>query len=204
MHTSFDPQNFLQSKRMASRMTDEEFFDFCSENELYRIERETDGTVTMEPPVGVEGDYFKNEVYYAIRNWNDGQETFPGMAIGSNTRFVLPNGATRSPDAAWISFKRLEGCSREKMTKFLPLCPEFVVEIRSASEPLIKLQAKMVEWVENGALMAWLIDPDEKQALVFLKNGETVQVSSLEEKLSGEEVLPGFVFDLRSLKFPFF
>jgi Uma2 family endonuclease len=183
-------------------MSEEEFYRFCSENDTYRIEREVDGTIVMEPPVGIEGGFFENKFNAALERWNAEQDWVKGITVSPSGGYMLPNGSIRSPDASWISLERLKGFTRDELKKFLPQCPEFVVEIRSPSDPLSGLQAKMKEWMENGALLGWLIDPEEKQAFIYRKNGSTDQVVSFSEKLSGEDVLPGFVFALSSLRFP--
>jgi Uma2 family endonuclease len=202
MHVSFDPENFTGSRRFASQMTDEEFYEFCSENDLYRIEREADGTIVMEPPVHFDTDKYEIELVYALKVWNESQTVKEGIVSGPSAGFKLPNGATRAADASWISMKRYLKVPLEDRRKFLPQCPEFVVEIRSHSDRIRNLQSKMAEWIANGALLGWLIDPVEEKAYIYWKDGSNGQVDSFEEKLMGEDVLPGFVFDLKSLKLP--
>lgn len=117
------------------------------------------------------------------------------VAVDSSTGFTLPNGATRSPDVAWVRRTRLAALASEQKERFLPLCPDFVIELRSPSDPLSVVQEKMHEYIANGAHLGWLIDPIEHQAYVY-QPGRAVQRLDNPAQLSGEALLPGFVLDL--------
>jgi Uma2 family endonuclease len=119
-----------------------------------------------------------------------------GKAFDSSGGFKLPNGADRSPDASWVQRERWESLSLEQREKFLPLCPDFVVELRSASDRLKSLQDKMQEYRENGAKLGWLIDPQNKRVEIYRPDQEEVEIQENPTTLSGENVLPGFILDL--------
>jgi len=126
-----------------------------------------------------------------------------GVAFDSSTGFVLPNGAMRSPDASWFKRERLVNLTAEQKQRFLPLCPDFVIELRSPSDPLATVEAKMREYVENGARLGWLIDPEERKVHVY-KPGEAGEILSNPGELSGDPVLPGFVLELKPIWEPGF
>jgi Uma2 family endonuclease len=146
------------------RLSLEEFFDFCQANEGCRIERAADGQIEILPPVDIDSGDENAEIIAQLRIWakRDGR----GAGFDSNTGFMLPNGATRSPDAAWVSRAAREGLSPEERKTFPRLCPEFVIELVSLSDSLPHLKRKMREWIENGAQLAWLIDPRSRTAWI--------------------------------------
>lgn len=125
------------------------------------------------------------------------------VAFDSNGGFVLPNGAMRSPDASWVRRERLVNLTAEQKQKFLPLCPDFVIELRSPSDPLAVIEAKIREYVENGARLGWLLDPEERKTHVY-KPGETAGILRRSDKLSGDPVLSGFILDLKPIWEPGF
>jgi Uma2 family endonuclease len=188
-----------------SDMTAEEFYAYCAayNHTGIRMERNPDGSIVIEPPVNYDSSFFETEVIGILRAWNLEQSQVEGMVTGSTAGFVLNNGAIRSPDASWISMQRLNEVAKKDLKKFLPKCPEFIVEVRSGSDSLQKMKAKMQEWIENGALLAWLLDPTQEKAWIYRADGSVEKVPDFETPLLGEEVLPGFVFDLKLLRFPF-
>jgi Uma2 family endonuclease len=153
----------------------------------------------MEPAGGSSG-YFESETILEIALWVRSNQK--GVSFSSNTGFFLPNGAMRSPDGCWISDERWKTVPDDQKDKFLPVVPDFIVEIRSPSDSLPQLQEKMQEWVENGARLAWLIDPEDKQVFIYRKDGSVEHKPGLEGSLSGEAVMPGFSFDLGLLRIP--
>ena len=178
------------------KMTPEEFWEFCGDNRDVRAELTKEGDVILMPPTGFETSDRNSEINLQLRVWAKKDKT--GIATESNAGFVLPNGATRSPDAAWTLKERLEKFSAEERKKFLPLCPDFVVELRSASDSLNDLQEKMDEYIENGARLGWLIDPKNKKLHIYRANGE-VEVLENPKTVSGEDVLVGFELDLTEI-----
>src|ERR671932_2756854 len=149
----------------------------------------------MPPTVGETGN--RNAILTTfLTTWalRDGT----GAAFDSSTGFNLPNGATRAPDAAWVRRERLAALTAEQKKRFLPLCPDFVVELRSPSDRLAVIQDKMKEYMDNGARLGWLIDVPNREVYVYRPGTEAERVDEASE-LSGEPELPGFVLDLRAI-----
>ena len=181
------------------RFTDDEFFAFCQENRDLRFERNAHGEIIiMAPTGGTTGD--KNgELTTDLKMWN--RQTQRGKVFDSSTGFILPNGATRSPDASWLERSRWEALTEEEQAKFVPRCPDFVVELISPSDTLRATQEKMLEWMANGCRLGWLFYPKEEKTFIYRTGqGEPEALTGYDQALSGEDVLPGFEFDLRWLK----
>ena len=121
--------------------------------------------------------------------------------MGPSGGFILPNGANRSPDAAWLSPEQMAALTPEHRKKFLPVCPYFVTEVRSPSDVLKKLQAKMEEYIANGCQLGWLIDPENRQVHIY-RPGQEVQILDNPEAVAGDPELPGFVLDLEPVWHP--
>jgi Uma2 family endonuclease len=183
----------LLRMRPAIDMTDDEFFEFCQLNRDLRFERTAEGDIVIMAPTGALTGARNIRLAAQVSTWADRDGT--GRAFDSSTGFILPNGATRSPDVAWVRRARLAGLTAEQKQKFLPLCPDFVIELRSPSETLSTLQEKMREYTANGTPLGWLIDPAERRVHVYRADG-TVEHLHDPAELSGDPVLPGFVLDL--------
>lgn len=190
----------IEIKRLAEDMSDEEFYRFCQANRDLRIERDRDRKIIIMTPVGFESGYYENELLGELRRWN--KESGLGVAASSSTGFLLPDGAVRAPDASWISNRRWHSIPASDKKRFLPLTPDFVAEIRSESDELPVLHAKMEEYIEQGARLGWLLDPQEKTAYIYRADGSMEALEGWDRALSGEEVLPGFLFDLEGLRLP--
>jgi len=177
----------------AFDMSDEQFYEFCQQNRAWRIERTAEGELIIMPPAGGEtGD--KNAFVTAfLKIWSLQDES--GVAFDSSTGFLLPNRATRSPDAAWVKKSRLRTLTPAQKKKFLPLCPDFVIELRSPSDTLKTVQEKMQEYLDNGAQLGWLIDPLKRRVYVY-RPGAAVERLDNPTTISGDPELPGFVLDL--------
>jgi Uma2 family endonuclease len=180
--------------RPALEMDEEQFFEFCRLNRDWRIERSVEEDLEIMPPTGGETGNRNIELTTDVGVW--ARRDSSGVGFDSSTGFVLPNGAIRSPDASWVKRERLANLTAEQKQRFLPLCPDFVIELRSSSDPLPPIEAKLCEYVENGARLGWLIDPVERKVHVY-RQDETVQVLENPEKVSGDPALPGFVLDLK-------
>ena len=180
----------------APRMTVDEFWEFCQANPQFRSELTKDGELNLMPPTGFETSDRNLQILLQLGNWSKKNKT--GIATESNAGFVLPNGATYAPDAAWTRNERLEKFSVEQKKKFLPLCPDFVVELRSSSDNLKELQAKMQEYTENGARLGWLIDPKNRQVHVYRPDAE-IEILDNPKTVSGEDVLENFEIDLTEI-----
>jgi Uma2 family endonuclease len=174
-------------------MSDEQFFELCHLNRDLRLERTSQGNLVIMPPTGGETGRTNFKLTQVFGNWVDVDGT--GVGFDSSTGFTLPNGAKRSPDLAWVKRERWEALTSEQRRQFPPLCPDFVLELRSPSDALAYVQAKMQEYLDNGAQLGWLIDPIEKKVYVYRPQ---VPVECLDDPptLSGDPVLPGFVLDL--------
>ncbi len=177
----------------ARPLDDDALFDFCRANPDLRIERAAEGDLIIMAPTGSETGRRNFALTGQLAAWvvKDGT----GVGFDSSTGFVLPNGAERSPDAAWVRRARWDALSAEQRGKFAPLCPEFVAEIRSPSDVLADLKAKMDEYARNGAALGWLIDPVERTVHVY-RSGALAETLQDPSTVDGGAVLPGFVLDL--------
>ncbi|HEY0077081.1 MAG TPA: Uma2 family endonuclease [Pyrinomonadaceae bacterium] len=179
------------------KLTEQEFFDFCMLNfRDSRIELTTAGDLIIMPPTGWKPGVRNFKLIATFGAWVEKDGT--GRGSDSSTVFTLPNGAKRSPDMAWVRNERWQALSDEEQERFLPLCPDFVVELRSPSDSLRQLQEKMQEYMENGAQLGWLIDPFEKKVHIYRPQA-AVEILDDPESVSGEPLLHGFVLDVRSL-----
>ncbi len=177
----------------AVSMTDEQFFQFCHQNRDLRIERTSDGEIIiMAPTGGVTGNRNAN-ITAQLARW--AHEDGTGVAFDSSTGFILPNNASRAPDAAWVQRERLKRLTPEEKEKFLPLCPDFVVELRSPSDALRGLHNKMEEYQANGSLLGWLIDPIDQQAFIYRPDQPAERIER-PDTLAGDPVLAGFTLNL--------
>ena len=177
-------------------MDDDRFFEFCQANRDYRIERNSKGEIIIMPPTGWETGNKNAEITIQLGNWakQDGR----GKSADSSAGYKMPNGATVSPDASWILNERLKTVPSAKRRKFLPLAPDFVIELRSESDSLPKLEEKMREYIENGVALGWLIDATEKKIYVYRPNAE-IEVLENPAEISGEPLLQGFVLNLKEI-----
>jgi len=182
---------------IALHVTQEQFEALSAANRYLTLERTAEGELIVNPPTGGESGKRNLSISTQLGNWFEAHEEL-GEAFDSSTGFRLPNGADRSPDASWIERERWESLTPQQRKGFVPLCPDFVVELRSASDSLPKLQAKMREYIANGARLGWLIDPQNRRVEIY-RPGREVDVWENPTKLSGEDVLPGFVLNLRRI-----
>lgn len=179
-------------------MSEEEFFLFCRENETLLIEKDPSGTIIIMEPAGFDTSDFNSEVNYQLRDWNKQEKS--GRVTDSSGGFYLPDGSMRSPDAAWTSYERLKELTKEQLSKFPHVSPEFVIEIKSPSDRLIGLQNKMEAFMKNGVLLGWLIDPEIETIYIYKANGEREVKQGFAGTLSGEPTLNGFHLNLEELK----
>jgi len=179
--------------RPAVRIDDDALFELCARNRDLRIERTAEGDLIVMPPTGGQTGRRNFLLTSRLAVWAERDGT--GIGFDSSTGFVLPNGAERAPDLAWVRRDRWKALTAEQQRKFPPLCPDFVVELRSDSDRMADLQAKMQEWIDNGARLGFLIDPEAKKATVYRPNREPETFDSPTE-LRGDPELPGFVLSL--------
>ncbi len=162
-------------------LTDEQFFQMCQKNRDYQFERTASGEVLIMPPTGSETGRRNVKITTQLDNWNS--ESKLGEVFDSSAGFKLPNGADRSPDASWIKIERWNALTPEQQEKFAPICPDFVVELRSPSDSLKDLQEKMQEYIENGAQLGWLIDRKNKRVEIY-RPGKDVEILDNSSQLS--------------------
>jgi Uma2 family endonuclease len=188
------PPLLLHCTSTFRKMSDEEFFEFCRANPELRIERTAEGDLVIMPPTGGEtgNRNFDLNVEFGIWARADGR----GRGFDSSTGFILSNGAERSPDLAWVKHERWDALTAAQRAKFPPLCPDFVVELRSPSDDLESLQEKMEEYLANGAQLGWLIDPLERKVYIY-RPTEAVRCLDDPPQVQGDPVLPGFVLETR-------
>ena len=185
--------NPLEINCDSLQMTDEQFFQLCPDNRDLRFERNSNGDILIMPPTGGETGNRNSSINYQLYAWN--LQNKLGITFDSSTGFKLPNKADRSPDASWIPLKKWNNLTPQQRQKFLPLCPDFVIELRSPSDSLKTLQNKMKEYLENGTKLGWLINPKAKQVEIY-RQGKEVEILDNPTTLSGEDLLPDFVLDL--------
>lgn len=177
-------------------LTDDQLLELSSLNRDLRMERNAEGELIVMPPTGTETGDRNSEINMQLRLWT--KQNGIGTAFDSSAGFTLPNGAVRSPDASWVERSRLEALTDEQRRKFAPLCPDFIIELRSPTDRLRIVQDKMQEYLDNGTKLGWLIDPEQKRVYVY-RSRSPIQELEAPEEISGDPVLPGFVLNLREV-----
>jgi Uma2 family endonuclease len=180
---------------IALQVTPEQFEVLAIANQDLQLERTAQGELIVNPPTGGESGKRNLKISVQFGNWVEENEEL-GEGFDSSTGFTLPNGAIRSPDASWVSRERWESLTPEQKKGFVPLCPDFVIELRSESDSLATLQTKMCEYIDNGTRLGWLIDPRNRRVEIYRPATEVEGLVNPIE-LSGEEVLPGFILNLK-------
>ncbi len=182
--------------RLAAPLGDDDLFELCTANSELRIERTADGELFIMPPTGGETGRRNFDLTGQFAAWVRRDGT--GVGFDSSTGFLLPNGAERAPDVAWVRRARWDALSEMQRRRFPPVCPDFVLELRSPSDTLATGQAKLEEYIACGASLGWLIDPEERRAYVY-RPGRTVEVLEHATEVRGDPELPGLILDLRSI-----
>jgi Uma2 family endonuclease len=151
--------------RFERPMTDDELLRFCAENDVLRVEREPNGEILVMTPANSKTSKMNLRIGRLLDEWaeNDGR----GVCFDSSGGFTLPDGSMRNPGAAWIERARWDSLTDAQQSSFAPICPDFVIELRSPSDKLPPAQARMEQWIANGAEVAWLIDPIEKAVTIY-------------------------------------
>jgi Uma2 family endonuclease len=191
---------YLPAILTAQPMSDEEFTAFCSEHPDLNFEMSAEGELIVMAPTHSDSGARSLDVGAQLAIW--AKKDRRGIACDSSTGFVLPNGARRSPDASWTLKTRVQQLGAAKRKSFWHLCPDFVIELKSDSDRLKSLQAKMREYLEQGAQLGWLIDPENKTVEVYRPDGKVDRRSDL-DKLEGEGPVTSFVLDLTCVWDPF-
>lgn len=182
---------------LVLQVTQAQFEMLAIANRDLRLERTSKGELIVNPPTGWETGERNRSLTGQLDRWYESHEHL-GKAFDSSTGFILPNGATRSPDASWVSRERWEALTSEQKGTFANICPDFVVELRSASDSLSSLQAKMQEYIDNGTRLGWLIDPKNRRVEIY-RQGREVEILENPTELSGEDVLSGFILNLQRI-----
>jgi len=180
----------------AIDMTDEQFFAFCQQNRDYRIERNAAGEITIMPPTGSETGNRNFDLIVQLGIWT--RQNGTGIGFDSSAGFTLPNGAMKSSDAAWIKLEKWHSLTPEQQQKFAPICPDFIIELRSPSDNLQPLKDKLQEYIDNGVSLGWLIDRKNRKVYIYRPNSE-VECLDNPATLSGESILPEFVLQLSTI-----
>lgn len=184
--------------KVGDIMSEDEFFRFCQMNDTLSFERDSEGNIIFMSPAGSFSDSLNSQILIALGSWLN-QHEIPGTIFGPSAGFTLPNGAVRSPDVAWINSASWYALSEEEQERFAPLCPDFVIEVRSKTDSIIYLQNKMQEYMANGCRLAWLVDRYGKKVYVYEPGCAIVEYSGPDIQLSGEPIFPGFALNLREI-----
>jgi len=181
----------------SESLSDDDYFSLCMANRDLQLERSANGDIILRPPAGLESDYRNMEVSAQLHQWAklDGR----GKVFGPSAEFILPNGAGYSPDTCWVSNQSLAKFSKEQRRKFLPLAPEFVIEVLSPSDRLNALKEKVKEWIANGSQLGWLIGADNQTIYVFKPNQAAPETVFGASRLAGEGPIDGFTIELASI-----
>ena len=182
--------------RTEHRLTDEELIRFCTANEVLRVERESNGELLLMSPAGNQTSSRNAWLIFQLTRWAD--EDGRGLTFDSNGGFTLPDNSMRSPDAAWTAWPRWNALSMENKQRFAPLCPEFIIELRSPSDRLSDAHNKMKMWIANGAELAWLIDPERKVVEIYRPEQEPEMIEGV-SAVQGDGPVAGFVLELARL-----
>ncbi|MBD2439642.1 Uma2 family endonuclease [Nostoc sp. FACHB-110] len=176
-----------------AHLSDEQFYQLCIANRDLNLEMSAAGELIIVPPVGGESGNQEAELITDLEIWN--RQAKLGKVFSSSTIFILPNGAKRSPDAAWVKLERWQALTPEQRQKFPPLVPDFAIELRSQTDRLKSLQEKMQEYMENGLRLGWLINYQDAAVEIY-RLGKPVETRQIPTILFGEDVLPGFEMQL--------
>jgi Uma2 family endonuclease len=191
-----DREHSLPLNLQSLRLNDEQFQDLCTDNPDLRFELTAEGELIIMPPTGSMTGWRNSKLSARLFIWAEADGT--GICFDSSTLFSLPNGAKRSPDASWVRLERWNRLTEDEKEGIAPVCPNFVADLRSPTDSLSTLQDKMIEYIENGAQLGWLIDPKNKRIYIYRPN-QTAEVLENPDSVSGEPVLKGFVLNLSEI-----
>ncbi|HBQ98088.1 MULTISPECIES: Uma2 family endonuclease [unclassified Roseofilum] len=177
-------------------LTDEQFWQLCHENDNLQFEKTAQGELIVMPPTGGNTSERNADLTFQLQAWN--RQTKLGKVFDSSGCFQLPNGANRAPDSSWVKLERWDALTEKEQDRFVPLCPDFVVELMSPSDTLSQTQAKMIEYINNGAQLGWLINRKQRRVEVYRPQQE-VEILDNPQTISGEFILPGFILDLSTI-----
>jgi Uma2 family endonuclease len=175
--------------RPQTPMSDQDLMRFCAANDMVRVERDANGEILVMTPAGIKTSRMNSRITRLLDEWaeQDGR----GIAVDSNGGFTLPDGSVRAANAAWVSLPQREALSAEDRSRYAPLCPELIIELRSPTDSLPELKEKMEQWIANGSQLAWLIDPIEQNVFIYSPN-ESPEVHYHPTSVQGDRVMAGF------------
>lgn len=188
------PPFILNVKKV--HLTEEQFEELCQDNPDVRVELTAKGELVIMPPTGYDSGWRNSELNYQVSSWSRRDKT--GIVFDSQTMFTFPNGAKRMPDVSWIRKEKTLHLTAEDKKGFARVTPDFVIELRSPSDDLEDLKDKMIEYIENGVRLGWLIDPLEKRVHIYRPEREP-EILDDPETISGEDVLAGFTLNVREV-----
>lgn len=177
-------------------ISDEQFYQLCTQNPETQFERNCEGEILIMPPTGGETGKRNANLIVQLAIWN--QQAKLGEVFDSSTGYKLPNGANRSPDVSWIQQERWDSLTSKQKEKFIPLAPDFVLELMSPTDYLVNTQAKMQEYLDNKVKLGWLINPQAKQVEIY-RLGQEAKLLDSPQSISGEDILPGFMLNLAGI-----
>jgi Uma2 family endonuclease len=189
---------FVLKGEVTAGLTDDEFLRFCLDNPDLRIERNSKLEIIIMSPTGSLSGKINTEILRQLSNWN--YQHSKGEVFDSSSGFLLPDKSVLSPDVSWISSKKWKSLTLEQQISFAPVCPEFVIEVRSKADNLEELKKKMMVWLKNGAEVAWLIDPSNDVTWIFRQAKPVEEIKGFDKKITGEGPVSGFVLDLSLIK----
>jgi len=187
---------FLMPDLTSLRLTPAQFEQVCRDNPDLRLELTSTGGLIVMPPTGLLTGKRNAALTAQLVIW--AEEDGTGVVFNSHAGFTLSNGAIRSPDVSWVRREKWEALTEDEQEEFAPLCPDFVIELRSRWQTLKAQQAKMQEYLDNGAALGWFIDPRNRRVYIY-RQGEEVEVLRDATTLSGDPILPGFELQLEQL-----
>ena len=190
MESSLNNASLIVKGNFTDDMSDMEFYDFCQQNELFKIERDENKQINIKPLPSTNTGRINANLLFELYFWN--RMKGEGVCFDSSTGFTLPDGSVRSPDASWLSADKWDQLSEKEKNEFSRICPDFVIELKSKTDNLQTLTSKMGKWIENGCRLAWLINTENKTVHIFRKSGTEDMIQGFDKLLFGENVLPGF------------
>lgn len=187
-------------KKLGEQLSDEDFFEMCMANRDLNVERDKHGNIIIMSPITSQTGIFEGELVFQVKLWN--REHQEGIVFSPSAGFTLPDNSILSPDVSWIVLERWARLEDEEKNKFAKIVPDFIAEIRSKSDRLKDLKAKMEDWISNGVQLAWLIDPKKEEVHIYSADGSVKTITGFTNALSGENVLKNFELDLSKFKMP--
>jgi Uma2 family endonuclease len=175
--------------RPETPMSDEQLMRFCAANDFLRVERDANGEILVMTPAGSKTSSMNSRITRLLDEWAEADGR--GIAFDSNGGFSLPDGSMRAADAAWVARNRWDTLTDAEQSRYAPLCPDFIIELRSPNDGLAELKKKMEQWIANGVQLGWLIDPENKTVSIY-RPGECPEILTHPTSVQGDGVVAGF------------